>query len=92
MLSKKHLADICLAGQGCEVCRYLFQDEFDWTKYNCIKLRPIEKAKIDAKIEDYLKECKRKGVDPQKQLTPIGDNCSGYPVLKTLEQGYDKNP
>lgn len=90
MLSKKHLADVCLLNQGCDACRFVSQDENDWTKYYCIKLRPIEKAKIDKKIVDYLAECKRKGIDPHKQAIPIGDNCQGYPLLHSIEQGYDK--
>lgn len=89
MLSKKQLADICMSNQGHQACRYLSQDELDWSKFHCIKLRPIEKSKIDKKVSDYISECKRKGTDPNKQSIPIADNCSGYPLLKTINQGYD---
>ncbi len=89
-LSKKQLADVCMLYQGHKMCRYLSQDDNDYSKWNCLKHRPVEKAKIDDKIDDFLAECKKKGIDATKQAVPLGDNCSGYPLLKHIEQGYDK--
>lgn len=89
MLSKKQLSDVCLLYQGSGMCRYLTQDDGDYNKWNCLKHRVIEKAKIDEKVQDFVIESHKKNVDPAKQNYPIGDNCSGYPLLKNLMQGYD---
>lgn len=89
MLSKKQLSDVCLLHQGTGMCRYLSQDDSDFNKWNCLKHRVVEKAKIDDKIQDFVQECRKKNVDPMKQSYPLGDNCCGYPLLKSLMQGYD---
>lgn len=89
MLSKKHLQDVCMCNQGSSACRYLSKES--WDKFVCLKLRPIEKAKIDNRTADKYFEAKKKGIDPKTQNHPLGDNCPGYPVLKTIEQGYDKD-
>jgi len=88
-LSKKQLADVCLL-MGSKMCRYVVQDDSDYTKYNCLKHRPVEKKKIDTKIDDFLAQCAKSSIDPLKSNVPLGDNCSGYPLLKNIEQGYDK--
>lgn len=89
-LSKKQLQDVCMLYSGSQMCRYLSQDDADPSKWNCLKHRPIEKKKIDDKIDQFLAECKKKGIDATKQHVPLGDNCGGYPLLKNIEQGYDK--
>jgi hypothetical protein len=90
MLSKKQLQDICLLhSQG--TCRYLDSDDADHTKWCCLKHNSIKKKTIDAGVSAFVTECKSKGLDPVKQNNFIGDNCSGYPFLKHLEQGYDKD-
>jgi hypothetical protein len=48
-----------------------------------------KKAEIDDETNDFLKDVKKKGIDPRKQGTPLGDNCSGYPILRYIKQGYD---
>ena len=72
-------------------CRYLNQDDLDPSKWSCLKHRPIEKGKIDVSVDQFFKDCKKKSIDPYKQNVPISDNCSGYPLLKNIEQGYDKD-
>lgn len=91
MLSKKQLQDVCLCTGGNTICRYLNRDEFQWDKFNCLKLRPIEKAKIDSRVADKIYDAKKKGIDPKSLNDPLGDNCQGYPLLKSIEQGYDKD-
>lgn len=91
MLSHKHLQDICLLYDGThEKCRYLAQDEMDYSKYYCLK-KSKKGAEIDVELDDFVKETRKKGKDPRKENIPLGDNCSGYPILRYLEQGYDKD-
>jgi hypothetical protein len=89
MLSLKQLQDVCLVHGGSQQCRYLFQDDNQWDRWYCKKKRPVEKAKIDKKADEMVAECLKKKVDPDKHGFPLGDNCAGYPVLKTVPQGYD---
>jgi ribosomal protein S10 len=89
MLSKKHLEDVCLCRSGSLTCRFLSMES--WDKFVCVKLRPIEKKKIDARVADIIQEAKKNGIDPAAANRPLGDNCQGYPLLKTIEQGYDKD-
>lgn len=92
MLSLKQLQDVCLVqNQDATQCRYLIQDDADYNKWYCLRHRKKEKQKIDSKVNDFLKECSIKGIDPFAQVYPLGDNCSGYPILKHIEQGYDKD-
>jgi len=92
MLSKLQLENICMHNcRDSRTCRYLFEDDRVYGKYYCYKQRPIDKVKIDSKLNQYIKECKKKGIDPFDSNIPLGDNCSGYPVLKHIEQGYDKD-
>ena len=89
MLSKKQVADICMVGQGSDQCRYATFDTLTG-HWNCYKLRPVEKVKINKKLGEVYDKLKAMGHDPAKAGYALGDNCSGYPLLKTLEQGYDK--
>ena len=41
--------------------------------------------------DDFIRETRKKGKDPRKENIPLGDNCEGYPILKYIEQGYDKD-
>lgn len=90
MLSLKQLQDFCLLNNGSKQCRYLAEDESDSRKFYCLKKSPKSKD-IDIEVEDFLQEMKRKGKDPKKENTPIGDNCSGFIILRHKEQGYDKS-
>jgi hypothetical protein len=80
MLSHKHLFDVCLLDSfnKTKTCRYLRNDELDENKWYCQKLQPNLKSRIDEKVNCNL------GLE-----TPCGDNCSGYPLLKHITQGYD---
>lgn len=90
MLSKKQLKDICLLNSGdYQKCRYLDQDENDYTKYYCLK--QTSKAKqIDIDLNDFVSNAQKKGKDPYKENIAMGNNCQGYPFLRHIEQGYDK--
>lgn len=91
MLSLKQLQDVCLLHTNSHrKCRYLAQDDDDPYKYYCVK-KSSKKVDIDDETEDHFKECKKKGTDPYVQGVPLGDNCDGYPILKHIEQGYDKD-
>jgi hypothetical protein len=89
-LSLPQLKDVCLLyRQDYKRCRYLGQDDMDGSKWYCMK-KNIKKAEIDAETEEYLKESKKKGLDPRTQPVPLGDNCAGFPILKHIDQGYDQ--
>jgi len=89
-LSKKQLTDVCLLGSmSYETCRYCQRDSIDYKKWYCVKHYKKDQEKIDKKIYKYFIECGQKGISPYSNV-PLGDNCSGYPLLKTIEQGYDK--
>lgn len=88
MLSLKHLKDVCLLNKGFQQCKYLAEDENDSKKFYCLKKSPKSKE-VDIEVDDFLQEMKRKRKDPKKENTPIGNNCSGYPILRHKEQGYD---
>jgi len=70
-------------------CRYIREEE-DGT-FNCCKLRPNEKIKIDQKIDEFLRECKTKGVDPYGTDSPLGDNCQGHLILHSIITGLPDN-
>jgi hypothetical protein len=89
MLSLKQIQDICLCDDTTyKRCRYLSQDENDDSKFYCMKLSS-KSQDIDSEITNYLVECQKYNRDPLKENLPLADNCSGYPMLRHLEQGYD---
>lgn len=87
-LSKKQLENVCLLNDKHKKCRYLAQDDIDVSKWFCMK-KSSRKSEIDEEVDLIIKEFKSKNVDPKTQNMPLGDNCSGYPILKYLDQGYD---
>lgn len=90
MLSTKHLKDVCLYDCGHLKCRFLAQDENDKKIYYCLK-KSSNAVEIDHEVNEYLKDCSKKKIDPKNKSAPIGDNCGGYPVLKNITQGYDQD-
>ena len=89
MLSEKQLENVCLLNcKTYEKCRYLKQDENDYTKFYCQKLM-AEGRQLDKDLETFVELTTKFGKDPRKDNVPMGDNCSGYPVLKHIKQGYD---
>ena len=90
MLSLKQLTDVCLLGQGSGECRYLDQDESDSSKFYCLKKSSARAKDIDAELEELIKDSLMKNKDPKKNNIPLGDNCSGYPLLRNKMQGYDQ--
>lgn len=91
MLSLKQLKDVCLVNDMTyRRCRYLVQDDLDPQKFYCMKMSAKAKS-IDEEIYNYVSMMKSKGKDPTKDNLPLGDNCQGYPFMRHLEQGYDKN-
>jgi hypothetical protein len=89
MLSKKQLEDYCLPYSGHLRCRFLAEDEQDWAKCFCLK-KTKRRVDIDSETDDYVKELHKKGITPESQGVPIGDNCEGFIFLRHLEQGFDK--
>lgn len=89
MLSIDHLKNVCLIGDNSHrKCRYLSQDEKDYTKWYCLK--KTGKAKqIDAEVSQYMMDCAMKGINPHDAQLPLSDNCAGYPLLRNIKQGYD---
>jgi hypothetical protein len=91
MLSQKHLKDVCLVNDNTyQKCRYLTHDDNDYTKHYCAK-KSSRKKEMDVEINDFIRDSMRRGKDPKKDNIPLGDNCQGYPVLRYIEQGYDKD-
>lgn len=90
MLSLKQVKDVCFINGGSDCCRYLDEeiDDLGNIIHLCKKLSP-DQSIIDNEISDFLKESKKQGLDPFQQGVPLGNNCSGYVVLKTKLQGYD---
>jgi len=89
-LSLKQLQDVCLIyTNDSRKCKYLAQDDSNASVWYCLK-KSSKKAEVDDETSDYLKDLKKKGVDPRKQGTPLGDNCDGYPILRYIKQGYDQ--
>lgn len=90
MLSKKQLQDVCLLYTlNHQRCRYLAQDDIDWQKWYCLK-KTSKRSDIDVETNEFIADCRKKNQDPKQAGIPLGDNCQGYPVLKFIEQGYDK--
>jgi hypothetical protein len=88
MLSKKQLDVVCMLGCGdSRECRYLRDEPAMHGVYNCYKLRPNEKKKIDLKVEEYIRDAKKKGKNPYEDGVPLGDNCPGQLILKSIETG-----
>jgi hypothetical protein len=94
MLSLKQLKDVCLVHQGSNMCRYLKQDDASYDKWYCLKKSPANKTKIDDRVAEFAKDCRKRKIDPHATAAanqmPLGDNCPGYLLLKHVEQGYDK--
>lgn len=89
MLSPKQLKDVCLFDdQTYRKCRYLSQDENDYTKYYCSK-KTSKAQEIDLELDDFIRDARKKGKNPLSENVPLGDNCKGYPLLRNLQQGYD---
>jgi|694.fasta_scaffold00185_114 hypothetical protein len=90
MLSLKQINDVCLSNDlTYRKCRYLCQDESDRSKFYCLKLS-VKGQKIDREIDIYVDNLKAKGKSIIQDNLPLGDNCSGYPMLRYLQQGYDQ--
>jgi hypothetical protein len=90
MLSAKQLKDVCLCNDtGNKKCRFLGTDENNSNKFYCLKLtqRAVE---INQEVDEFIKHCRKKGKDPYSENVPLGNNCQGYPLLRDIEQGYDK--
>ncbi len=88
-LSKNQVQHICLPNAGYQTCRYLSPDNTGYPiKYHCLRQTPQKKI-IDEEVNDHLKQLKVKNLSYKNQNVPVGDNCSGYPLLRIIEQGYD---
>jgi len=96
MLSRKQLEDVCMMGCGdYRQCRYI-REEGNGT-FNCCKLRPNEKKKIDQKIDEFFRKCNTNGTDPYgpdadpNGPAPLGDNCQGHIILHNVTTGLPDN-
>lgn len=89
-LSKNQLEHVCLLHESSHrTCRYLKNDDLEPSKWYCCKLRDAEKKKIDSRIRQFVKDCKDRSLDPKTLNISMGDNCGGYPLLKSINQGFD---
>ena len=89
MLSLKQVDHVCRGdGSGKNFCRFLEQDDFEATKFYCLKLVPGKRESIDQDVDEYVRKTIQKGIAPSDDM-PLGDNCSGYIKLKSVLQGYD---
>lgn len=89
-LSLKQIQDVCLIyANDSRKCKYLAQDDSNPSVWYCLK-KSSKKSEVDDETNDYINDLKKKGQDPRKQGTPLGDNCDGYPILRYIKQGYDQ--
>ena len=90
MLSKKQLQDVCLNNDTTyKKCRFIGQDENQYGIFYCMK-QSSSAIEINQEVDDFVKECRKRGKDPKAENMPLGNNCQGYPILRHIEQGYDK--
>lgn len=90
MLSPKQLKDVCLNYDTTHrKCRFIGADENNSNKFYCLK-QTQRAGEINQEVDEFIKHCKKKGKDPYAEKVPLGNNCQGYPLLRDLEQGYDK--
>lgn len=90
MLTKNQLKDVCLKDCGHLQCRYLDEpDSHNNYNYQCLKLIKSKKDLIDISVKNFINQCKANNKDEKDEDMPIGDNCSGYPFLIKMSQGYD---
>lgn len=87
MLTDEQLNDYCLIDKGSKSCRYLCSDLKD-KAYYCLK-KSSKKELIDLEIDAFIARCDINNTDPQSYSLPLGDNCVGYPFLKTIRQGHN---
>ncbi len=88
-LSPKHLSDVCLAYSGAKACRFLATDDANTQVCFCLKKVKAKQTIINLQVDKFIKKVQADGRDPMTQNRPLGDNCKGYPALKTVKQGYD---
>ena len=92
-LTNKQLQDVCFIWGGTSQCRYLDEDiDDDSNIVHVCKKKSSFKKVIDEELVEFLSDCKKNSQDPAKQGVPLGDNCTGYVVLKVKPQGYDVKP
>ena len=89
-LTQKQLKDVCMIWGGHGQCRYLDEDQDDKGQMVsiCRKLSP-NKQIIDDEVDIFYQEMQKNGQDPASQGVALADNCQGYIVLKSKQQGYD---
>jgi hypothetical protein len=76
-LSKKQLQDVCLLYDGThKKCRYLAQDDADWTRYYCLK-KSGKKSEIDVETDEFIRDTRKKGKRPPQRKCPDGRQLRG---------------
>lgn len=88
MLTLPQVRDVCLSYQGADQCRYLSYDDTTGNQI-CLKKVAAKKDIIDKQIKKFIEKAVAQGQDPKQMGRALGDNCKGYPPLKTVKQGYD---
>jgi hypothetical protein len=88
MLTLPQVRDVCLNFQGADQCRYLSYDDQTGVQI-CLKKVQAKKDIIDQQVKKFIEKAKANGQDPRQMGRALGDNCKGYPPLKTKKQGYD---
>jgi hypothetical protein len=88
MLDKQQLDKYCLPNGGYLRCIYLAQDDMHYDKFYCLKKSP-KKIIVDKEHLEVLELLKKKNKDPQSQGIALGNNCSGFLLLKNTLQGFD---
>ena len=83
MLSDNHLEKVCMYGSGTKQCRFL--DNLNTGDCVCLKQTP-QAITINSKVNTHIQSRKAKQLKP---AIPVGNNCSGYTMLKHVLQGYD---
>ncbi len=84
-LTNLHVIDVCKPSGGNKRCKYLAEDEFKTNVYHCLK-KTSRKDLIDAMVSKKLSST---SIIPEDYS--LGDNCKGYPFLRHVPLGYDKD-
>jgi hypothetical protein len=86
MLSKKQVKNVCLhtnhKASPEDMCRYCHCEYFAG-EFNCVKLSS-KKKKVDADISSQIAAGHHPSTIPFSS-----DNCKGFPLLRSVKQGYD---
>jgi len=85
-LTHLHVLNVCKLSTT-QQCKYLHEDELERDVFHCLKLSSQRKYVED--LQNSNGSHLYQGTQPYTDFSK-NDNCAGYPLLRSLEVGYDK--